>query len=406
MTEILSREGALVILAPILAGFWLIKFVQMLRRLPRDPQLSTDPPSPPVSPLLSIVIAVRDEERNIEDCIRSFQAQTYGNWEMIVVDDRSRDRTAEIVRRLATGDPRIRLLGNTEDPPPNWSAQVYANGKGVKESRGEWLVFTDADTRHHPAHLQAALAYCLKNRIAVFSILPGQICRGFWENTIQPFIFWLFWDYYPPRTVNRENCRRAGASGTFFLSRRDAYETIGGWASVHNAIPDDLAFMERAKALGLSAHLVIASRTLKVRMYHGLQESFDGWSRYMLSGADNNIAVALLEIFYALVFNFFPFCFPFLAGRYPWTSLFLALAAALIVIIRWRINRLLGSAAAAAFTHPAAALTLAAISLNAIWRRITGRGVRWRGRIYLEAGRSLFWTGKEYRVKEFVARKK
>lgn len=398
--EILSREGVLFILSLILAGYWLLKFAQLLYRRPRDPWLATDPPAPPVSPLVSIVIAVRDEERNIEDCLRSFGAQTYRNWEMIVVDDRSRDRTARIVHRLAAEDPRIRLIVNTENPPPDWSAKVYANGKGVKEARGEWLVFTDADTRHHPGHLQAALGYCLENRAEVLSVIPGQICRGFWEHTLQPFIFWLFWDYYPPRAVNRKQCRRAGAIGTFFLVRREAYEAIGGWDSVRNTIPDDIAFMERAKSRGLAAHLVIATRTLRVRVYHGFRESFGGWSRYMLSGADNNIAVALLEVLYALVFNFFPFCFPFLALAYPWSSLFLALAAALILIIRRQVNRILGVKPAAACTHPAAALGLAAIALNAVFRRLAGRGVRWKGRIYLEASRSPFWTGKEYRVKE------
>lgn len=400
MINILSREGALVILSLVLAGYWLIKFLQMIWRMPRDPQLATAPPSPADSPLISIVIAVRDEEENIEDCLCSFQGQTYKNWEMIVVDDRSRDRTARIVERVAAEDPRIRLISNTQDPPADWSGQVYANGKGVKQTRGEWLAFTDADTRHHPAHLQAALAYCQTNRASVLSILPGQICRGFWENTIQPFIFWLFWDYYPPRTLNREKCRRAGASGTFFLVRRDAYETTGGWAAVRNTIPDDLAFMERAKSVGLTAHLVIATRTLKVRMYEGLSESFQGWSRYMLSGANNNIAIAFLEVIYALVFNIFPFCFPLLVVSYPATSILLALAAVLIIAIRWRINRLFGVKTAAAFTHPAASLALVVIALNAVFRRLAGLGVRWKGRIYLEASRSPFWTGKEYRLKE------
>ncbi len=400
MTGIILREWALFIITFFLALYWAIKFFQMLWRLPRDPRLSTSPPDPPFSPPVSIVIAVRDEERNIADCIRSFQAQTYRNWEMVVVDDRSRDRTAQIVRELAGEDPRIRLLQNTENPPPDWSAQVWANGKGVRESRGEWLVFTDADTRHHPGHLQATLGYCLANRAAVLSVIPGQICRGFWENTLQPFIFWLFWDYYPPRSVNRAGCRRAGASGTFFLVRRDAYDTIGGWAAVHNTIPDDLAFMERAKEKGLAAHLVIAGQTLRVRMYHGWRESFEGWSRYMLSGADNNIAIALLEVLYALAFNLLPFCFPFLAFRFPASSILLALSAALIVLIRRQVNRLLGAAPAGAFSHPAAAAALAAIALNAVFRRLAGRGVRWKGRIYLEVSRSLFWTGKEYRVKE------
>ncbi len=398
--HILLQEGVVFGVSAILAVYWLFKFILLFYRFRVDPVLGTDPEETPEKPLVSIVIAVRDEERNIEDCIRSFQKQTYSNWEMIVVDDRSRDGTAEIVEKMRGEDPRIRLIKNTENPPPDWSAQVYANGKGVTAARGEWLVFTDADTRHHPAHLRSALAYSLRNRAVVLTVLPGQICRGFWENTLQPFIFWLFWDYFPPRSLNRPACRRAGASGTFFLVRRDAYETIGGWASVRNTIPDDVAFMERAKALGLRAHLVTATRTLHVRMYQGFRESFEGWSRYLLSGANNNILVIPAEIIYALGFNLLPFLFPFFLGRYPCSAGLLALSALLIVFIRFRVNRLLGVKGWWALTHPAAAVMLIAIAVNMLYRRIAGKGIKWKGRIYLENRRSIFWTGKEYRVKK------
>ncbi|HDL64258.1 MAG TPA: hypothetical protein ENH12_02580 [Proteobacteria bacterium] len=167
-----------------------------------------------------------------------------------------------------------------------------------------------------------------------------------------------------------------------------------------NIIPDDVAFMERAKSLGLSAHLVIATRVLRVRMYRGLRETFAGWSRYMLSGANNNILVVFLEVIYALSFNMLPFLFPLFIGRYPTSAVLLALSSLLIIIIRFRVNRLLGTAGGWALTHPIGSLLLAFIALNSFWRRITGQGVRWKGRIYREKERSIFWTGKEYRLEK------
>ena len=397
---ILSKEGVIFVISIVLAVYWLLKFFMMLRRLRIDPILSIEPVEIVAAPLISIVIAVRDEERNIEDCIRSFQGQNYANWEMIIVDDCSRDRTAEIIEEFQKDDHRVRLIRNTDRPPEDWIGKAYAIGKGVKATRGDWLVFADADTRHHPAHLGAALAYCLKRDVSVLTVLPGQICRGFWENTLQPFIFWLFWDYFPPFSLNRKGNKRAGASGTFFLVRRDAYRTIGGWESVRNTIPDDVAFMERAKSLGLAAHLVIATRTMGVRMYQGLKESFEGWSRYMLSGANNNILTVFLEVFYSAGFNILPFLFPFFIERYPCSSLLLAFSALLIVVIRFAVNRLLGLAGGWALTHPIGSLILVVIALNAFYRRITGKGVRWKGRVYMEEGRSIFWTGREYRLKK------
>ncbi|MCX6349508.1 MAG: glycosyltransferase, partial [Candidatus Aureabacteria bacterium] len=304
--HILTEGGSLLIFSGVLLAYWLIQAAVMLRRLAGDPVLSPDPPPLASAPLVSIVLPVRDEARNIEACIRSCQGQTHRNWELIIVDDRSADQTSELARSLREGDRRIRLLSNHSDPPPDWSGKVFANTQGAREARGEWLVFTDADTRHHPAHLQSALSYCLNRGVELLTVFPGLECPTFWEKVIQPFVFWLMWDYYPPAAANRPGGRRGGASGTFFLVKREAYERMGGWASVHDCIPDDVAFMERAQELKIAAHIVIGA-TIRVRMYHGFRESFAGWSRYMLSGANNNILIALLAIFYSAAFNVAPF---------------------------------------------------------------------------------------------------
>jgi hypothetical protein len=137
-----------------------------------------------------------------------------------------------------------------------------------------------------------------------------------------------------------------------------------------------------------------------VRMYQGLKESFEGWSRYMLSGANNNILTVFLEVFYSAGFNILPFLFPFFIERYPCSSLLLAFSALLIVVIRFAVNRLLGLAGGWALTHPIGSFILVVIALNTFYRRITGKGVRWKGRVYLEEGRSIFWTGREYRLKK------
>jgi len=114
---ILSKEGVIFVISIVLAVYWLLKFFMMLRRLRIDPILSIEPVEIVAAPLISIVIAVRDEERNIEDCIRSFQGQNYANWEMIIVDDCSRDRTAEIIEEFQKDDHRVRLIRNTDRPP-------------------------------------------------------------------------------------------------------------------------------------------------------------------------------------------------------------------------------------------------------------------------------------------------
>ncbi len=95
--EILSKEGFVFVGSIVLVIYWLIKFFMMLHRLRLDPILTTGPVETGATTLISIILPVRDEDIDIADCIRSIQGQTYTNWEMIIVDDRSLDRTAEIV---------------------------------------------------------------------------------------------------------------------------------------------------------------------------------------------------------------------------------------------------------------------------------------------------------------------
>ncbi len=396
---ILAREGAIFIFSLAVLIFWLTRAFNLPRRLRRDPVLSPDPPEVGEVPLVSILLPVRDEEKNVAECVRSLLEQTYSRLEVIVIDDRSSDRTAEIVSEIARRDGRVRLVANAAEPPPAWSGQVHANVVGVREAKGEWLVFTDADTRHHRAHLQAALGYCLARGVRLLTVFPGMLGNNFWERTIQPFIFWLFWDYYPPASVNRPGSRRGAASGTFIMVERSAYLDLGGWESVANCIPDDVAIMEQAQARGVPAHLVVATETLKVRMYPTLRESFAGWSRYMLSGANNNVFVAGLEIFFALAFNVLPFLFFIFLFSHPASAGALAVSTLLILLVRGRVNRLFGVGPKWAATHPLGALVLAAAAGNSLCRRFAGKGVAWKGRIYLEEGRGIFWTGKRYRLK-------
>ncbi|MDH4045502.1 MAG: glycosyltransferase, partial [Gemmatimonadota bacterium] len=139
--------------------------------------------------------------------IRSVLGSTYPDLELIVVDDRSTDDTADQVARLAQSDPRLRLVAG-EQLPPGWYGKPWACRQGYQAATGDVLVFTDADTRHEPALLAHAVGALHSESADLVTIAPRQRCVTFWERVIMPQIWVLLGLRFHPDTVNRARRER------------------------------------------------------------------------------------------------------------------------------------------------------------------------------------------------------
>src|ERR1700690_89842 len=139
-----------------------------------------------MNPVVSIIVPARNEEANITPCLESLVAQTGLAYEIIVVDDDSTDRTAEIARSF----PAIHLLP-APPLPENWTGKNNAMSAGAKAAhpQSNWLLFTDADTVHAPASLARAVAEAEQHGAALLSYSPAQEVHGFWERAVMPVIF-------------------------------------------------------------------------------------------------------------------------------------------------------------------------------------------------------------------------
>ena len=102
---------------------------------------------PDSKPLISVMIPARDEEANIRNCLESLQKQDYPNYEILVLDDNSIDRTAEIVSEMAAEDSRIRLF-NGQPLAEGWAGKPFACHQLAQQAKGSWFLFVDADTTH------------------------------------------------------------------------------------------------------------------------------------------------------------------------------------------------------------------------------------------------------------------
>jgi glycosyltransferase involved in cell wall biosynthesis len=237
-------------------------------------------------PLVSVLIPAKDEERSIEACARSILAQDYRNLEVLVIDDRSRDRTAEIVERVAREDSRLRLVRIAE-LPAGWTGKTHALHVGQQQARGQWNLFVDADTRYEPSCLGIVLRDAIDHGVDLESLLPALEVGSFWEGVVQPFAGACLMVFYPLHKVNDPSATQFGfANGQFILVRRSAYAALGGHAAVRDKFVEDIHLGRRARQLGHKLRVVMAPELARVRMYASLPAIIHGWSRILYSAVD------------------------------------------------------------------------------------------------------------------------
>jgi chlorobactene glucosyltransferase len=254
----------------------------------RWPHLRDYPPATGGA-LVSVVIPARNEAHNIERCVRSVASSLYGSIEVIVVDDRSTDGTGDVVRRLAL-EPglagKVRLVSGT-DLPDGWFGKVWALVQGYRGSRGELLLFTDADTTHSPELLGRAVAGLAAERVQLWSVIPRQQTGSFWERLVQPHVFFVLQSRVGDlRRVNRTRVPwEAIANGQFILTRRAEYEAVGTHAVVKDQVAEDVALAQAYVRTGRDVFLAHAQELMSTRMYRSLAEIIEGWSKNLALGA-------------------------------------------------------------------------------------------------------------------------
>jgi glycosyltransferase involved in cell wall biosynthesis len=224
-------------------------------------------------PQLSVIIPARNEEASLATCLESLVSQTGVDFEIIVVNDHSTDRTREIAESFK----KVRVI----DAAPlaeGWTGKNNAVATGAKEARGQWLLFTDADTIHTPGSLSRALAEAKDSKSDVLSYSPEQIAVTFWEMAILPVVFAELARRFPPSKVSDPNSKEAAANGQFILIRREVYDSTGGHAVVASEILEDVALARRVKAAGFKLRFRY-SESVRTRMYRNFSQLREGWTK-------------------------------------------------------------------------------------------------------------------------------
>jgi len=223
---------------------------------------------------VSVIVPARNEEVCLGGCLQSLVAQDGVAFEIIVVDDGSTDRTREI----AEGFAGVRVI-SPGPLPEGWTGKNNAVLAGVKEARGEWLLFTDADTVHVAGSLARSLAEAKENGAELLSYSPEQIAVTFWEIAVLPVVFAELARQYPPSKVSDPASPVAAANGQYVLIRRDTYDAVGGHTAIADSLLEDVALARRVKSSGRTIRFRYAADAVRTRMYRNFAQLREGWTK-------------------------------------------------------------------------------------------------------------------------------
>ena len=343
-------------------------------------------------PKVSILVPARNEQANIERCVRSLLSQDYPDFEVLVLDDASTDRTRAILRTLAQADSRLVVLDG-RPLAAGWLGKNWACAQLASRATGEMLYFTDADTFHRPGALRAAVSAIEGEQAGLVSGFPRQEVPTWGEKLTVPFFSWVMLSFLPLPLAYRLNRRALScAVGQMMLFRRTAYDAIGGHASVRASIVDDLALARRITAMGYGARMMSAVDLVSCRMYRSGREAWAGFAKNLFAAFDFRLVPYLAAWLWLAVMFLVPLADLALygLGLAPDVSLGTTLVCIGVALMLWLIPyRELRVPAYVAALYPATTLVMTALAL---WSLLTslGNGLTWKGRA-LRRPRPKLW---------------
>jgi chlorobactene glucosyltransferase len=371
-----------IIIAAVLVLF-LANLVLNLKNLKR-PDVNSKIPQE--APLISVMVPARDEEANIGRCVASLQKQDYPDYEILVLDDNSGDRTAEIVAGMAENDNRIRLIRG-EPLPDDWAGKPFACYQLAKKARGSWFIFVDADTEHAPHMLRSVLDLAIKTKASLLSGFPRQLADTLPLKIVMPVMYFFILGWLPIWWLQRSGTPKPSlAIGQFLMFPREDYWRMGGHKVVQTRIVEDVWFGIETCRHGGRHVAVDLSSVVECTMYGDIKGAWVGIGRSIYSIAAT-MPLALLFLAAMVVACYLgPFYWlwrGFMIIDVPtfWREV-VAAQVCVIFLMRWMVDNRFKEPNSSVFFHPLGTMFFILNLFYIGMRLLVGAGVSWKERVY------------------------
>jgi len=318
---------------------------------------------------VSIMVPVRNEERNVDEVVTSLLASTHlSHSEVIVLDDHSTDVTAELLKKYSEVHAHSGI-----DLPEGWLGKNFACHQLVTHSTGEYLVFVDADVRLAPEAISASIAYMNSLRWDFISPYPRQIAETFLERLIQPLLQWSWLSSVPLRFAERGKFpSMIIANGQFMIIKREAYIAAGGHKAIRGEVLDDLELARLLAKNGFKGGVADGSEVAACRMYQSASELTAGYTKSLWRAFGSAIGSVVTAI-YLFLTGVLPFILALSGLRAAWIGYFLVVISRYVSALRTR------STPSTALLHPLSIIALIGLITLSWWKKLTHQLV-WRGR--------------------------
>jgi len=370
-----------------LALVWFSRLLDAALGMPKvadisRPEWDRKPATRDGNPRVSIIVPARNEEEHIGPALTSLLKLDYENYEVIAVNDRSTDRTGEIMDRIAAtpeAGSHLKVV-HVADLPPGWLGKVHAMWSAANHASGDWLLFTDADVLFRPDVLTRALAYAESEPADHLVLFPRMIMRSPGERMMIAFFQTLFVFGHRPWKVADPKTKDHMGVGAFNLIRRRVYDAVGSYQALRFEVLDDMKLGKIVKNARYAQRNVYGANLISLRWAKGAMGMVDNLTKNFFAIMSFQSWRMLLSAFALAFLNLMPFLGIWLA--HGWERLPYAVALASIFAIYVGMSWESDIPAYYFVLHPVGAALFVYIMLRSMLLTLARGGVVWRGTFY------------------------
>ena len=368
----------------VLALAWFSRIVEAALGVPKVADIAQPrwDRQPQGHPRVSIIVPACNEQETIASTLGRLLALDYDNYEVIVVDDRSRDRTGEIIDRVAASPEAHGCLKalHVIELPPGWLGKTHAMWTAAQQATGDWLLFTDADVLFKPEVLRRALVYADEENAGHVVVFPRMIMNNPGERMMIAFFQALFTFGHRPWRVADPNTKDHMGVGAFNLVRRNVYDAVGTYKALRMEVLDDMKLGKVIKNAGFAQRNVFGENLISIRWALGAMGVVNNLTKNFFALLSfqwwRAVAMALVLLF----LNLGPFLGVWLAHGWARVPYEVALGSLFLIYVGMSTKSSIPPYYF--FLHPISTTLFAYTVLRSMFLTLWNDGVTWRGTKY------------------------
>ena len=371
----------------ILALAWFLRIVEAAIGMPSvadisKPEWERNPVVASGNPRVSVIVPARNEEEEIEQTLTRLLALDYDNYEVIAVNDRSTDRTGEIMEKVAKNTNTLGSLRviHHRELPAGWLGKTHAMWTATNEAKGDWLLFTDADVMFKADSVRRALAYAEAEHADHVVVFPQMIMKRPGEFMMIAFFQTMFVFGHRPWKVADPKSRDHMGVGAFNLIRRSTYDAVGTYAALRMEVLDDMKLGKVVKNAGFAQRNVFGADLISIRWAHGAMGVVNNLTKNFFAILSFQWWRTLISAFGLAFLNLMPFLGVWLA--HGWERLPYAIALSSMFLIYLGMSWRSGVPAYYFVLHPVSTALFIYTLLRSMFHALWNDGIIWRGTRY------------------------